>query len=109
MTVTTDAMTADIQAAKTSTPAYPPVTFRGVEYAITRKPSTLLLSELARTTSGDPEALAVFAEFFESTLGKETYRAFKRHVFNAEEEVGQDELFEVLQAIMENSLARPTE
>lgn len=104
-------MTADIEAAKSGdeAPVYAPVEFRGVKYPIRRKPSTLLLSELARTTSGDPEALAVFAEFFESTLGRETYRMFKKAVYNADDEVEQDELFEVLQKVMENTLHRPTE
>lgn len=103
-------MTADIEAAKAGddAPVYEPVEFRGVKYAVQRKPNTLLLSELARTTSGDPEALAVFAMFFESTLGS-SYPAFRKAVFTADDEVDQDELFEVLQKIMEHTLNRPTE
>lgn len=53
------------------------VTFEGVAYKIERKPNTLLISELARTGSGDPEAMAVLAEFFEVTLGSE-YPASRR-------------------------------
>lgn len=101
-------MTADIEAAKEEAPVYEPVEFRGVKYAVKRRPNTLLLSELARTQTGDPEALGVFAMFFESTLG-EAYPAFRKAVFTAEDEVEQAELFEVLQQIMEHTLARPTE
>lgn len=108
-----DALSADIAEAKAEqaeqAPTYAPLVFRGVEYPIRRKPSTLLLAELARTQSGDPEALGVFAEFFESCLGKETYRAFKKAVFHADDEVEQDELFAGLNDIIEKTLGRPTE
>lgn len=105
-----DALKADLGEAKADqAPAYAPLVFRGVEYAIERKPNTLLLAELARTQSGDPEALGVLADFFESCLGKETYREFKRAVFYAEDEVKQDELFEGLNEIIEATLGRPTE
>lgn len=106
-----DALSADIAEAKADVddaPTYEPVTFRGVTYGIQRKPSTLLLSELARTQSGDPEALGVFAEFFESTLGG-SYRAFKKAVFLSDVDVEMDELYDVLGQIVEHTLNRPTQ
>ncbi len=89
------------------TPDYGTVTFDGVDYAIVRKPNTLLISELARTGSGDPEALAVFADFFQVTLGDDGYRTFKKAVYRSDnaDEVMQD----LLQEILEKTLGRPTD
>lgn len=76
---------------------------------IISKPDALLLSELARTGSGDPEAFGVIAEFFEITLGKETYRAFKKAVY-ADDEMAEDEeaLMGKLQEVLEQTMGRPT-
>lgn len=101
-------MIADIAEETGETDAgYGVITFRDVDYPILRKPSSLLLAELARTQSGDPEALGTLADFFESTLGKDTYRAFKRNVFATE--VEQAELLGYLNEIVEKTLGRPTE
>jgi len=86
---------------------YGAVEFDGVEYPILRKPNSLLLSELARTSSGDPEAMGVFAEFFEATLGDVTYRAFKKAAYRSGAE--DEDLMAVLQTILEKTLGRPTE
>lgn len=82
------------------------ITLDDVEYTIERKPNTLLISELARTGSGDPEAMAVLAEFFEMTLGS-NYPAFKKAFYRSE---NQDDtvLFGLLQEVMEKTLGRPT-
>ncbi|MBP2323352.1 hypothetical protein JOF56_003737 [Kibdelosporangium banguiense] len=84
------------------------VTFEGLEYTIERKPNTLLISELARTGSGDPEAMAVLAEFFEVTLG-DGYTRFKKAVYRSPAADDDSVLFGVLQEIMEKTLGRPTE
>jgi hypothetical protein len=88
-------------------PGYGSITFDGVEYPISRKPNTILISELARTGSGDPESLGVLAEFFEATLGADTYRSFKRHTYRFD---GDDsEILGVIGQVMEKTLGRPTE
>lgn len=88
-------------------PAYGSITFDGEDYPIARKPNTLLISELARTGTGDPETLGVLAEFLEATLGAETYRKFKRHTYRYK---GDDaDIIAVIGQVMENTLGRPTE
>lgn len=81
------------------------ITFKGVEYAIERKPNTLLLSELARTGTGDPETMGVFAEFFDVTLGS-NYPAFRKVIMRSDAD--ETVLFGLLQEVLEKSLARPT-
>lgn len=107
----TDPMDAEIAEAKAeakgATPDYGTIEFDGVEYAIEHKPNTLLLSELARTNSGEPEALAVYADFFETTLGPTQYRKFKRAVFRKDDV--EEELGRLLREVLEKSLGRPTE
>ncbi len=95
--------TADAQTEVEDAP-YGVIELDGVKYGIVRKPNTLLLSELARTGSGDPEALGVFAEFFEVTLG-DNYRAFKKAMYRQEDEVLQAKL----QEVVEKTLGRPTD
>jgi hypothetical protein len=100
---------ADVAIAEKKGEGFGSVTFEGEEFPIARKPNTLLISELARTGSGDPAAMAVLAEFFELTLGEE-YGRFKRTVYRSDA-AAEDEtiLFAVLQDILEKTLARPTE
>ncbi len=94
------------QAEAKGTPDYGTVTFDGVDYTIVRKPNTLLISELARTGSGDPEALAVFADFFQVTLG-DGYQAFKKAIYRSDD---ADEAMQgLLQEILEKTLGRPTD
>ena len=90
-----------------TTPDYGHFTFDGVDYPILRKPNAILISELARTSTGDPEAMGVLSEFLEATLGDKTYRAFKRHTYRYEGP--EDDVLGVLGQIMENTLGRPTE
>lgn len=89
-------------------PRFGTITFDGVEYGIERKPNTLLISELARTGSGDADALGMFAEFFDVTLGA-NYKAFRRHMLRSE--AGEDEtvLQDLLGEILEKTMGRPTE
>lgn len=85
---------------------YGSVTFDGVDYGIVRRPPMLLISELGRTSTGDPEAMGVIAEFFDVTLG-DNYRAFKRAVYRSE---NPDEAMNTaMQNILEQTLGRPTE
>lgn len=99
---------ADVAIAEKKDAGFGTTTFEGEEFTIARKPNTLLISELARTGSGDPAAMAVLAEFFELTLG-EDYGRFKRTVYRSET-AAEDEtvLFAVLQDILEKTLGRPT-
>lgn len=92
----------------------------GETFTVHRKPPTLLLSELARTGSGDPNAVGVIAEFFEFVLTQRTapedggepvfdaaeYRRFKRTAYNAAEDEGA--LAAAVQAALEASFATPT-
>lgn len=105
MSTPTDAMTAE--QAEVTDSGYGTATFQGKPYTIARKPNPLLLSELGRVGSGDPEAMGVIAEFFENTLTD--YRAFKKAVYTSETEVGEEQLMEVLQEILEKTMGRPTE
>ncbi len=103
-------MTDPIQSAQAEAEGTPfgSIEFDGVEYVIERKPNTLLLSELARTGSGDPEALGIFAEFFEVTLGDTQYRKFRKAMFRTASE-DDEALQKLLQEILEKTLGRPTE
>jgi hypothetical protein len=117
--MSTDPIKADIDAAKAekkadaegATPTFGTVTVnvqgKDEVFTIVAKPDALLLAELARTGSGDPEAFGVIAEFFEYTLGREGYRLFKKAV--RAEGLSQEQLMEKLQHILEVTLARPTE
>jgi hypothetical protein len=108
--MTSTPKTAEIEAkaeAKGTAPAFEPITFDGVEYPVARKPNSILLSELARTGTGDPESMGVLAEFFEATLGDKTYRDFKRHTYRYDGD--ESDVLAVVGQIMENTLGRPTE
>lgn len=82
--------------------------FDGVVYPIIRKPNTLLLSELARVSSGDPEAMGVIAEFFEVVLGTAGYAKFKKAFYTSELAEDDDTLPKLLGEIMEEAFGRPT-
>lgn len=95
-----------------STPATPApdnslgtVTAYGQEFHVTRKPPTLLLAELGRTGSGDPEAMGVIAEFFSVTLGADEYRRFKKAAYGADNGDDVEVLMEALTAVL--SVAMP--
>jgi len=105
MSTPTDAQTAEIAEKKGS--PFGSITFLGVDYEIARKPNPLLLSELGRIGSGDPEAMGAIAEFFENVLAD--YRAFKKAVYTADEPVDETQLMGVLQEVMEKTMGRPTE
>lgn len=107
MTTTPDALTASANADK---PVLGTIDFAGESYSILRKPSTLLLAELARTDNGDPNAVAVIADFFEATLGRDAYSKFKRAVFFSDEAGDDiDVLMGLVGEVLEKTLGRPTE
>lgn len=78
-------------------------------WTVVRKPSLLLLAELARTESGDPAALGVVADFFEVTLGKAAYQRFRKAFFTSDEAEDENLLGELLGKVIEVSVGRPTE
>jgi hypothetical protein len=77
------------------------------KFDIIEKPDALLLAELARTGSEDPEAFGVIAEFFEFTLGKAAYARFKKTVRAAR--LDDEALMGKLQEVLEKTMGRPTE
>jgi hypothetical protein len=105
MSTDTDALKAEQTDVKDK--GYGSATFNGQEFPIAQRPNPLLLSELARTGSGEPEAMAVIADFFENTLVD--YRAFKKAVYASPDEVDEKALMGVLQEILEKTMGRPTE
>ena len=104
--MTTNALTASQNADK---PVLATFDFNGKTYDVVRKPSSLLLAELARVGSGDPEAIGVLAEFFEVTMGREGYQAFRRDFYAAEVEDDSEVLMALLSEVLEKALGRPTE
>ncbi len=103
---TTETAAMTTEQAEVKDEGYGSVDFLGKPYKIARKPNPLLLSELGRVGSGDPEAMGVIAEFFENTLAD--YRAFKKAVYTAAVEVDEEALMEVLKEVLEATLGRPT-
>lgn len=87
---------------------YGSITFDGAEYAIERKPNALLLSEMSRISSGDPEAFGVLAEFCQITLG-DSYPAFKKAFYRSDAANTDEALMEIVQDVMEKTLGRPTQ
>ncbi len=85
------------------------IEFDGKTFPIARKPNALLLSELARTGSGDPEAFGVIAEFLSVTLGPDTYRDFKKAYYASDVADDEGVLMAKLQEILEATMGRPTE
>ncbi len=76
-------------------------------FEIVSKPDALLLSELARTGTGDPEAFGVIAEFFQFTLGDEGYRAFKKAARALS--YTDEQIMGCLQDVLAQAMGRPTE
>lgn len=104
-TAAPDALTASIASTE---PVICTITLCDKEFPVVRKPSSLLLAELARAEStDDPEAIAVLADFFEFTLGDSNYRTFKRHAMRAGAD--DDALREAMKDVLEGTLGRPTE
>ncbi len=99
-----DALKTDIAAAKGNLGE---IEVGDQKFQITEKPDPLLLSELARTGSGDAEAFGVISEFFEVTLGADQYRAFKKAIRANKADEGV--LMSKLQEILEKTMGRPTE
>lgn len=100
-----DALDASIKSAR---PVLTTVVVGDEEFKVTRKPPTLLVAELARTDSGNPEAIGVLAEFFEVTMGKEEYNRFKRAFYAADFDEEAEELMSRLSKVLEDTLGRPT-
>ena len=99
-----DALKTDINAAKGNLGS---IEVGDQKFTIIEKPDGLLLSELARTGSGDPEAFGVVSEFFEMTLGADDYRRFKKAV--RAEKLDNEGLMTKLSEILEQAMGRPTE
>jgi hypothetical protein len=98
---------ADVATTDEGTSNYGSIEFDGVEYAIVHKPNTLMISEMSRIGSDDPEAIGIIAEFFEVTLG-DNYKAFRKAAYRSPN--GTDErLAQLLQEVVEKSLGRPTQ
>ncbi len=85
------------------------IEFEGQTFDVLKKPNPLLLSELARTGSEDPEAFGVIAEFFEHTLGKATYSRFKKAYYASDAADDAAVLMGKLQEVLEATMGRPTE
>lgn len=87
----------------------PTFEFAGETFTIDRKPNPLLMSELARTNSEDPESLGVLAEFFEHVLGPAEFRRFKKVFYAAPESDDEETIGDLLAAVIEAAFGRPTE
>ena len=81
------------------------ITVGDTEHEIKMAPPMLLLSELARTETGDPRALGVISEFFEVVLVD--YPAFKRALYSADDP--NVAMTAAIQDVLEKTLGRPTE
>lgn len=99
----TDALVVDLAKARMKPATFD---FFGQTWEVRRKPNTLLLSELARTDSGDVEAFGVVAEFLEYVLGDQ-YKAFKKLYYAADET--DETMGEVIKTVLEASMGRPTQ
>ncbi len=96
-----DALTAEINATKK---VLGKVEFADKSFDVVRKPSTLMIAELARTGSGDPEAIGVVAELLSHCFG-EGYRDFKKVAYEVEDD--GESLFELIGQVIEVALGRP--
>jgi len=91
-----------IQDAKNELPTFE---FAGRSWEIRKKPPTLMLAEFARAErTGNPEDIAVLAEFYELVLGDQ-YPEFRRAVYTADE----DESVNLIPVIVEKATGRPSE
>lgn len=95
----------EVAQAEAADTGYGSVTIGTESFVIERKPPMLMLSEMARTSTGDPEAVGVIAEFFQTVLAD--YPAFKRALYATEDP--DEEMSNALQVVMEKTLGRPTE
>ncbi len=83
----------------------------GDTFIILRTPPTLLISELARTNTGAPEAVGVIAEFFETVLGPVEYHRFKKasYAYDADSDADEaEQLGQALAAALEAATEVPT-
>lgn len=105
--------TAAFDAAKTAATEEPLgfMDYDGEQYPIVKRPNGLLLAELTRLDSDDPEAGGALVEFFQETLGREGYRKFKR-AFYAQDfettEASVEALALLMQSVVETTMGRPT-
>jgi hypothetical protein len=86
-------------------------TLDDVEFTCAGRPTALDISELAEVAelgvdTDDPRAVAAMAKFFRVVLGKE-YGRFKEHM--RAYDTGEDVLIEIMQGILEDLAARPTQ
>lgn len=107
-------MTTPFEAAKAAVEDRPVVgTFEydGETYEVVRRPNALLLAELTRLDSDDPEALGMLVEFFHCTIGKDAYKRLRTAFFAKEfdsVEASVEALALVVQDVVEASTGRPT-
>ena len=80
----------------------------GRTWLIARKPSPLMLAEMARAEAKGPEGLAIVAALFQSMLGPVQYQEF-RWAFEDAYDGTEDFLGEVIAAALEGAFGRPTE
>ena len=80
----------------------------GRQWLIARKPSPLMLAEMANSPNKGPEGLAVFADFFRSLLGDVQYQEF-RWAFEDAYDESENFLGEVVAVALEGAFGRPTQ
>lgn len=104
-----EAKAVEVEAAdEVEAPRFGYLDFDGKQYGIQRKPSALLISELANVDADNPESIGIYAEFFDVVLG-ESYKAFRRHLFRSEAGESDEILSELLAQVLEKTSGRPTE
>lgn len=94
----------DVAQAEAADTGFGTVEVGDAEFVILRKPPMLLISEMARTGSGDPEAIGVIAEFFQTVLAD--YAGFKRALYATDDP--DEAMNDALKTVMEKTLGRPT-
>lgn len=80
----------------------------GRQWLIVRKPSPLLLAEMARAETKGPEGLGIVADLFQTILGDVQYQEF-RWAFEDAYDESEEFLGEVIAAALEGAFGRPTE
>lgn len=81
--------------------------YEGETFEVIRKPGPLLLAEMARTHSNDPDAMAVLADFFEVVLGRDAYRGKFRPLAYAAKD--PDSVYTAVGDAIQAAAGRPTE
>lgn len=106
------ALVHDITSAKSKDDGYGFLTLGegedAVEYPILRKPSPLLIVEMARhEADGSAESIGLAGDLLEQCLGSAGYAAFRAQSYQIEDWDFED-LQKVVQTVIEATVARPT-